>query len=62
MVITASAFCQARQKIKHNAFIELNGELGAFFYKNADIETWFGYNLVAVDGSTVKTPRQKRNS
>lgn len=57
-VVTASAFCQARQKVKHGAFIELNSELGTYFYKSADIETWYGYNLLAVDGSTSKVPRQ----
>ena len=58
-VVTASAFCQARQKVKHSAFIELNSELGAYFYKISDIRTWYGYNLLAIDGSTVKVPRQK---
>jgi hypothetical protein len=57
-VVTASAFCQARQKINYGAFIEINSELGAYFYKNADIKTWYGHNLLAIDGSTVKVPRK----
>ncbi len=30
--ITASAFCQARHKLKHTAFIELNNDIVAKYY------------------------------
>lgn len=56
---TSSAFCQARLKLKPEAFIELNGHMVRHFYNHAEIETWFGYSLMAIDGSKLRLPNKK---
>ena len=55
--VTASALCQARQKLKHQAFIELNHSVSQHFYQHYSYKTWHGFRLLAFDGSTVKVPR-----
>lgn len=55
--VTASALCQARQKLKHQAFIELNHSVSQHFYQHYSYKTWHGFRLLAFDGSTVKIPR-----
>jgi len=55
--VTASAFSQARQKLKHGAFIELNEKTLKHFYDNNDVRKWHGFRLLAVDGSTIKVPK-----
>lgn len=47
---------KARAKLKHTAFIELNDQLVRSFYDSFEHETWFGFNLLAVDGSTIRVP------
>ena len=47
---------KARAKLKHTAFIELNDQLAKSFYESFEHETWFGFNLLAVDGSTIRVP------
>ena len=47
---------KARAKLKHTAFIELNDQLARSFYETFDYETWFGFNLLAVDGTTFRVP------
>jgi len=55
--VTKSAFCKARKRLKHEAFIELNEALTGFFYKNFTFRTWHGFRLIASDGSTAKVPK-----
>ncbi|MFO0794701.1 MAG: IS4 family transposase [Candidatus Brocadiaceae bacterium] len=55
--VTASALSQARRKLKHQAFIELNHETTNHFYDNYSPKTWHGFRLVAIDGSTLKVPQ-----
>lgn len=57
--VTASAFCQARKKLKHTAFVELIHKISCYFYKSFEIKNWRGFRLVAVDGSTVQVPKNK---
>ncbi len=47
---------KARAKLKHDAFIELNDHAVQFFYDRFPAETWFGFNLLAIDGSTLRVP------
>ena len=54
--ITKSAFCQQRLKLKPGAFIDLNNSLVEDFYTDNDIETWRGFRLLSVDGSTLELP------
>lgn len=58
--VTTSALSQARHKLKHQAFIELNHETTKHFYDNYPTKTWHGFHLVAIDGSTVKVPQNSK--
>jgi hypothetical protein len=55
--VTKSAFCIARKKLKFEAFINLNREAVSYFYHHFKPRKWFGFTLLAIDGSTVKIPR-----
>jgi len=54
--VTNSAFTQARAKLNYTAFIEMNQLQIDLFYQNAEFQTWYGYRLVAIDGSTLYLP------
>lgn len=56
--VTDAAICKARHKVKFEAFIELNRSTTTFFYKNSPHQTWNGLNLIGVDGSTAKLPKE----
>lgn len=56
---TASALCQARKKLKHEIFIELNKRQVEYFYKNNSYKKWRSHRLLAIDGSTLILPRNK---
>jgi len=56
-MVTKSAFTQARKKLGYGAFVELNQTQVAYFYDHFDPQTWCGFRLVAVDGSTSELPR-----
>jgi len=55
-LVSKSAFTQARKKLKYEAFVELNQAQIAYFYEHLRPQTWQGWRLVAVDGSTVQLP------
>ncbi len=55
-VVTKSAFSQARQKLKAEAFIELNTVQVDYFYEHFLPERWYGYRLLGTDGSTAQLP------
>jgi len=55
-IVTKSAFTQARKKLKYDAFIELNEVQVDYFYQHFDYESWHGFRLLAVDGSTNELP------
>ncbi len=44
-------------KLKYEAFIELNSQLLDYFYQNFKPVKWHGFNLLAIDGTTVTLPR-----
>lgn len=55
--VTASAYSQARYKLKHTAFIELNREaVVATLYSDDDYQTFWGFRVLAVDGSKLVVP------
>ncbi|VEN73913.1 transposase [Candidatus Desulfarcum epimagneticum] len=58
-MVSKAALCKARKKLKHEAFIELNRLSNRFFYENMSPETWRGFNLLAIDGSTLALPHEK---
>lgn len=55
-LVTKSAFSQARQKLKSEAFIELNQTQVRYFYAHFETATWQGFRVVAVDGSMSDLP------
>ena len=55
-VVTKSAFCAARQKLNPTAFIELNRHLVQRWYHDAPVRRWRGFDLRAIDGSTLRLP------
>jgi len=55
--VTASAYSQARYKLKHTAFIELNQKAVVdTLYANDDYQRFWGYRLLAIDGSKIRLP------
>jgi hypothetical protein len=58
--VTASACCQARYKLRHTAFIELNQQaIVEPMYADDDYQRFWGFRVLAVDGSTVMLPNTK---
>lgn len=56
VIITKSAFCQSRMKLKPEAFLDLNDTLVDAFYQDYDFNKWGRYRLIAIDGSTLNLP------
>jgi hypothetical protein len=60
LVPTASAYCQARQKVDPALFLELTVITAQDFYRLADlegaVETWRGHRLLGGDGSDLTLP------
>jgi Transposase DDE domain len=59
-VVTSSAFTQARKKLSHKAFIELNQAQVKYFYDNVNYNRWHGFRLAAIDGSTLILPKNEQ--
>lgn len=51
---------KARAKLKYDAFVDLNDHMIDFFYSNFNFQTWYGFNLLAIDGSTARVPDEKQ--
>jgi len=54
--VSASAFCQARQKLNPLAILSLSEHLVETFRGHFALRRWHGRRLLAVDGSTVRLP------
>jgi len=56
--VTPSAWTQARAKLRHTAFIELNqvAVLDTFYGDRGSVDLWHGHRLLAIDSSTVRMP------
>jgi hypothetical protein len=55
--VTASAYSQARYKLKHTAFIELNQEaVVKTLYSDEHYQSYWGFRVLAVDGSKLILP------
>jgi hypothetical protein len=62
--VTASAYSQARQKLLHTAYIEINQDTLDGYYENDPEsefkrERYLGYRLIAGDGSVIILPGNK---
>lgn len=59
-VVTASAYCQARVKVKAELFVALNDAICEEMYEvaeaDAPLKLWHGHRLVAIDGSPINLP------
>lgn len=55
-VVSKSAFSQARQKLKHTAFIELNQSQVEYYYAHFEPTKWEGWRLLAIDGALCDMP------
>ena len=56
-IVSKVALSKARMKLGYTAFIELNRHLADYFYRKFKPLTWHGFNLLAVDGTTLRLPR-----
>ncbi len=54
--MTKQAFSQLRQKIKPDAFIQLNETFINWFYSDDDFRKYHGYRLLSIDGSITEIP------
>lgn len=57
--VSDAAFCKARQKIKAKFFQDLSEFITQYFYRTTKAEQWFGYRLLAIDGSCLNLPPSK---
>jgi len=55
-VVSKVALARARMKLKSEAFVELNRHLVDQFENHFNPRTWFGFRLLAIDGSTARLP------
>ena len=55
-IVTKGALTKARKKLKYQALIELNAHMTSHYYSHFPTASWHGFNLMAVDGSTVRLP------
>ncbi len=56
-VVSGSALCKARNKLKSEAFVDLNHRVVNYYYQHFKPVKWYGFYLLAVDGSTARVPR-----
>lgn len=57
--VTKTAFCLARKKLGHGAFVELDKDQIEGFYRIGIYKSWNGFRLIGVDGSTARLPSSK---
>ncbi len=58
-ILYKGSLSKARAKLRHEAFIELNDQMLRGFYAHFPFQTWHGFNLLAVDGSTLRVPDER---
>ncbi len=58
--ITASAFTQARKKLKHTAFSELNDDIVSLYYQDQEFKTYHGFRVLAFDASILILPKSDK--
>lgn len=57
--VSDTAFCKARQKIRYQLFIDFYKFISRFFYAHIGGDRWFGFRLLATDGSELNLPSSK---
>jgi hypothetical protein len=58
-LVSPSAFCQARKKLRHESLIALNDKAIEAFETHFAPHRWHGLRLLAVDGSTGALPNEE---
>lgn len=56
--VTASSFCEARQKVSENIFKDLSQDLLENWNRKRSLPLWLGHRVYAIDGSRVNIPRE----
>lgn len=56
--VTASSFCESRQKVSENIFRDLNKGLLENWSEKRSLPLWMGHRIYATDGSRVNIPRE----
>jgi len=59
--MTKQVFSQLRQKIKSEAFVELNDNFTSWYYEDDNFKKYKGYRLLAIDGSITEIPNTNSN-
>ena len=57
--VDKSAFSKARKKLKPTVFTALSDIACEKFYESNEAQTWHGYRVLGIDGSTVELPNNK---
>lgn len=57
--VSDGSFCKARHKIRHQLFIDLYKLIICDIYRGIGVRLWFGFRLLAVDGSELNLPSSK---
>jgi len=55
-VIYKGSLSKARNKLKYEAFIEMNDHMNTHYAAHFQTKKWNGFNLIAFDGSTARVP------
>lgn len=58
-IVSKAALTKARMKLKFEAFVDLNMQMIHYFEKHFNPRTWFGFRLLAIDGSTCRLPKEE---
>lgn len=61
ITMTKQAFSQLRQRIKPEAFIDLNNTFINWFYDDDQFKRFRGFRLLAIDGSITEIPNTKES-
>ena len=59
--MTKQGFSQLRQKIKPDAFMQLNDNYISWFYNDDNYKKYKGYRLLSIDGSITEIPNTANN-
>jgi hypothetical protein len=59
-IVTKMAWCKARMKLAYSALIDLNSRLVNYFYAHFAANTWHGFFLKVIDGTTLRLPEIDR--
>jgi len=54
------SYSEARMKLKHSAYIELNNDVVMDYYADGEYKKYQGYRLVAIDGCRIQLPNNER--